>query len=49
MDLSFATLDYTLNDYMTVVAGDMLLPLGTYSERAAGWYRRAVRYILAIA
>src|ERR1700722_3931788 len=37
IDLSFATLDYLLNDYVTVVAGDMLLPLGTYSERSAGW------------
>jgi len=33
--LSFAQLDYLWNDYVTVVAGDMLLPLGTYSERSA--------------
>lgn len=38
--LSFATLDYLLNDYMTVVAGYMLLPLGTYSERSAGWLNK---------
>jgi hypothetical protein len=36
-DLSFATIDYLMNDYMTLVAGQMLLPLGTYSERSAGW------------
>jgi hypothetical protein len=40
IDLSFATLDYMLNDYVTVVAGDMLLPLGTYSERSAGWLNK---------
>ncbi|HZR16707.1 MAG TPA: hypothetical protein VFE51_05210 [Verrucomicrobiae bacterium] len=38
--LSFAQLDYMLNDYVTVVAGDMLLPLGTYSERSAGWLNK---------
>lgn len=38
--LSFATLDYLVNDYVTFVAGDMLLPLGTYSERAAGWLNK---------
>lgn len=40
VDLSFAQLDYMLNDYVTVVAGDMLLPLGTYSERSAGWLNK---------
>ena len=40
VSLSFAQLDYLLNDYMTFVAGDMLLPLGTYSERAAGWLNK---------
>jgi hypothetical protein len=39
-DLSFATLDYLLNDYATVEAGNMLLPLGTYSERSAGWLNK---------
>jgi hypothetical protein len=38
--LSFAQLDYLINDYMTFVGGDMLLPLGTYSERAAGWLNK---------
>ncbi len=36
IDLSFATLDYMFNNYVTMVAGDMLLPLGTYAERSAG-------------
>lgn len=40
VDLSFATIDYALNDYVTVVGGDMLLPLGTYSERSAGWLNK---------
>jgi hypothetical protein len=40
VSLSFAQLDYLLNDYMTIVAGDMVLPLGTYSERAAGWLNK---------
>jgi len=39
-DLSFATIDYILNDYMTLCAGNMLLPLGTYSERSAGWLNK---------
>ena len=39
-DLSFATIDYLLNDYVTVVAGEMLLPLGTYTERSAGWLNK---------
>ncbi len=39
-DLSFANLDYFYNDYITVVAGNMLLPLGTYSERSAGWLNK---------
>ena len=40
VDLSFATLDYLFNDYVTLVTGDMLLPLGTYSERSAGWLNK---------
>jgi hypothetical protein len=40
VDMSFATLDYLFNDYVTLVAGDMLLPLGTYSERSAGWLNK---------
>jgi hypothetical protein len=39
-NLSFAQLDYVLNDYLTLCAGDMLLPLGTYSERGAGWLNK---------
>ncbi|HWB59227.1 MAG TPA: porin, partial [Chthoniobacteraceae bacterium] len=38
--LTFAQLDYTLNDYVTIVAGEMLLPLGTYTERNAGWLNK---------
>ena len=33
-------LNYVMNDYMTFAAGDMLLPLGTYSQRAAGWLNK---------
>jgi hypothetical protein len=39
-NLSFAQLDYVMNDYMTVAAGDLLLPLGTYTERGAGWLNK---------
>ncbi len=39
-DLSFAQLDYVLNDYITLCAGDLLLPLGTYTERGAGWLNK---------
>jgi hypothetical protein len=37
VNLSFAQMDYLFNDYVTFVAGQMLLPLGTYSQRSAGW------------
>ncbi len=40
VSLSFAQLDYLLNDYVTVVAGYMILPLGTYQERGAGWLNK---------
>jgi hypothetical protein len=40
INLSFAQLDYLMNDYVTLVAGNMLLPLGTYSERVAGWLNK---------
>jgi hypothetical protein len=40
VSLSFAQLDYLFNNYVTFVGGDMLLPLGTYSERAAGWLNK---------
>jgi len=39
-NLSFAQLDYVMNDYLTLCAGDLLLPLGTYSERGAGWLNK---------
>ncbi len=39
-DLSFATLDYLFSDYSAFVGGLMLLPLGTYSERSAGWLNK---------
>jgi hypothetical protein len=38
--LSFAQLDYVLDQYATLVSGYMLLPLGTYSERNAGWLNK---------
>jgi hypothetical protein len=40
VDLSFAQLDYLWNDYVTLVGGYMLLPLGTYTERSAGWLNK---------
>lgn len=40
IDLSFATLDYTYNDHLTALLGQLLLPLGTYSERGAGWLNK---------
>ena len=47
-DLSFAQLDYVLNDYMTLCAGDIILPLGTYTERGAGWLNKIPDDPLAI-
>jgi hypothetical protein len=40
LSMSFGQLDYMFNDYITLCAGDILLPLGTYSERAAGWLNK---------
>jgi hypothetical protein len=40
VNLSFAQLDYVMNDYVTLAAGNLLLPLGTYSERSAGWLNK---------
>ncbi|HEY5041477.1 MAG TPA: hypothetical protein VIK53_05685 [Verrucomicrobiae bacterium] len=40
VNLSFAQLDYVMNDYVTLCAGDILLPLGTYTERGAGWLNK---------
>jgi hypothetical protein len=39
-NLSFAQLDYVMNDYMTLCAGELLIPLGTYAERGAGWLNK---------
>ena len=40
VNLSFAQLNYVMNDYITFCAGNLLLPLGTYSERSAGWLNK---------
>ena len=40
VSMSFGQLDYIFNDYITLCAGDILLPLGTYSERTAGWLNK---------
>ena len=48
VNLSFAQLDYVMNDYMTLCAGNLLLPLGTYSERSAGWLNKFPDNPLAI-
>jgi TolA-binding protein len=39
-NMSFAQLDYVMNDYLTLCVGELLLPLGTYSERGAGWLNK---------
>lgn len=36
-NLSFAQLNYVMGNYTTLAAGYMLLPLGTYVQRSAGW------------
>jgi hypothetical protein len=40
INLSFAQLDYLINDYVTLAAGNLLLPLGTYTLRGAGWLNK---------
>ncbi len=40
VNLSFAQLDYILNDHVTLAAGELLLPLGTYVQRTAGWLNK---------
>jgi outer membrane murein-binding lipoprotein Lpp len=40
INLSFAQLDYVMTDYTTLCVGDLVLPLGTYSERSAGWLNK---------
>ena len=47
-NLSFAQLDYVVNDYVTFAAGELLLPLGTYSERGAGWLNKIPDTPLAV-
>jgi hypothetical protein len=39
-NMSFAQLDYVMNDYVTLCVGELLLPLGTYNERDAGWLNK---------
>ena len=39
-DLTFAQIDYLFNDYLTLIGGKMILPLGTYNERSAGWLNK---------
>src|SRR5208283_2608150 len=48
VNMSFAQLDYFLNDYMTLVSGYILIPLGTYSERSAGWLNKTPDDPLAV-
>src|SRR5690348_10108103 len=40
VNLSFAQLNYLVNDYATLAVGNLLLPLGTYSLRTAGWLNK---------
>ena len=40
VNLSFAQMDYIFNDYLTLAAGNLLLPLGTYVQRGAGWLNK---------
>lgn len=40
INLSFAQIDYIVNNYLTLCAGNLLLPLGTFSERTAGWLNK---------
>jgi hypothetical protein len=47
-NLSFAQLDYVVNDYVTLCAGDLLLPLGTYTQRGAGWLNKIPDNPLAV-
>jgi hypothetical protein len=37
---TYAQIDYLMNDYVTLSAGEMLAPLGTYNERSAGWLNK---------
>src|ERR1035438_2530361 len=48
LNLSFAQLDYVMNNYVTLCAGDLVLPLGTYTERGAGWLNKIPDNPLAV-
>jgi hypothetical protein len=39
-NLSFAQLDFVINDYVTLATGELLIPLGTYAQRGAGWLNK---------
>jgi hypothetical protein len=39
-NLTFAQLSYIVAENITFEAGEMLLPLGTYAERGAGWLNK---------
>lgn len=47
-NMSFAQLDYIMNDYVTLCVGDLILPLGTYTERGAGWLNKIPDNPLAV-
>ncbi len=47
-NLSFAQLDYVMGDYVTLCVGDLILPLGTYTERGAGWLNKIPDNPLAV-
>jgi hypothetical protein len=47
-NLSFAQLDYVINDYVTLAAGELLVPLGTYTLRGAGWLNKIPDNPLAV-
>lgn len=47
-NLSFAQIDYVVNDYVTFAGGYLLLPLGTYVQRGAGWLNKIPDNPLAV-
>ena len=47
-NLSFAQLDFVINDYVTLAAGELLVPLGTYQQRGAGWLNKIPDNPLAV-
>jgi len=48
VNLSFAQLDYLVNDYVTFVGGYIIQPLGNYNERVAGWLNKMPDNPLAV-